>query len=213
MPRLPKPKPLRQNTERRDLGLVGIVPSTLRVPDPPADWLAESKAEWQGFWTSPLSSALLPVTDEPAVRRLFGLRDERERMMRGIRKARLVPGARGQPRANPLYAQLASFDSEIRQLEDRIGLTPQARLKLGISLGEAQRSLAQIAEAVNGDDSAAAADVLLAFAGPSAIVEGPGGGAVDGAQPRQKRSQAGERTERNLARSDLGSPTAGPPSR
>lgn len=185
MPRLPKPKPLRQNTERRDLGLVAL-DGGLIVPPAPAEWLAESKTEWQSFWTSPLATALLPVTDEPAVRRLFGLRDERERMMRGIRKARLVPGARGQPRANPLYAQLASFDSEIRQLEDRIGLTPQARLKLGISLGEAQRSLLQIAEAVDVDEAAAKADLLLAYAGPATVIEGPDRGGVDGTQPRPR---------------------------
>jgi len=192
MPRLPKPKPLRQNTERRDLGLVGIVPATQRVPPvppappAPAEWLAESKTEWQSFWTSPLAAALLPVTDEPAVRRLFGLRDERERMMRGIRRQRLVPGARGQPRANPLYAQLASFDSEIRQLEDRIGLTPQARLKLGISLGDAVRSLSEIAEAIDGDEDSAKADLLLAYAGPTAIIEGSGRGGVDGSQSRPR---------------------------
>jgi len=191
MPRLPKPKPLRQNTERRDLGLVAL-DGGLVVPPAPTGWLAESKTEWQAFWTSPLAAALLPVTDEPAVRRLFGLRDERERMMRGIRRQRLVPGARGQPRANPLYAQLASFDSEIRQLEDRIGLTPQARLKLGISLGEAQRSLLQIAEAVDGDEDAAKADLLLAYAGPDTVIEGPGRGGVDGSQPRPRtRRRAG----------------------
>jgi hypothetical protein len=98
----------------------------------PSVGTTETTTEWQSFWTSPLAAALLPVTDEPAVRRLFGLRHERERMMRGW--------------TNPLYAQLASFDSEIRQLEDRIGLTPQVRLKLGISLGDAVRSLSEIAE-------------------------------------------------------------------
>ena len=168
MPRLPKPKPLRQNSEHQDIGVLAPTgDSAFVVPPASDDWLEPARADWLAFWTSPLVAALLPATDEPAVRRLFGLRDERERMMRGIRRHRVVEGSEGQPRANPLYAQLVSLDSAILALEDRIGLNPQARLRLGISLGEAQRSLAQIADAVNGNDSAAAADVLLAFGAPS----------------------------------------------
>lgn len=34
--------------------------------------------------------------------------------------------------------------NEILSLEDRFGLNPQSRLKLGISLGEAQKSLADM---------------------------------------------------------------------
>ncbi len=45
---------------------------------------------------------------------------------------------------NPLGRQLCKFDSEIRQLEDRLGLTPRARLQLGIVYGEARGSLDDI---------------------------------------------------------------------
>ena len=193
MPRLPKPKPLRQNSETQGIGELTVITSGFVVPQPAAEWLPASKGDWLAYWQSPLATALLPATDEPAVRRLFGLRDERERMMRGIGSDRVVQGFNGQPRANPLYAQVAAFDNEIRQLEDRLGLNPMARLRLGISLGEAQRSLPQIAAAVNGDDSAAAADVLLAFAGPPAIKQRTGRSRVDGEQPRPR---AGRRTGR-----------------
>jgi P27 family predicted phage terminase small subunit len=192
VPRLPKPSPLRQNRERRDVGLVSLDGGLATMPDPTPGWLAVTKADWTALWSSALVTALLPVTDEATVRRLFGLRDERERMMRGIRRARIVLGSRGQPRANPLYAQVAAFDAEIRQLEDRVGLSPRARLQLGISLGVAVRSLADIAEAIDGDSDAAAADLLLAYAEPVAGESGPEGGRVDGAQPRPRaRRRAG----------------------
>ncbi len=192
MPRLPKPSPLRQNRERRDVGLVALDGGLALAPEPTPGWLAVTKADWTALWTSPLVSALLPITDEATVRRLYGLRDERERMMRGIRRARIVLGSRGQPRANPLYAQVASFDAEIRQLEDRVGLSPRARLQLGISLGEAVRSLADIADAIDGDSDAAAADLLLAYADAPAGEHGAEGSRVDGAKPRPRaRRRAG----------------------
>ena len=65
-------------------------------------------------------------------------------MWRTARKARLVEGSQGQPRINPLFTTIATMDAEIRQLEDRFGLSPRARLALGIQLGEAHRSLADL---------------------------------------------------------------------
>ncbi len=188
MPRLPKPKPLRQNTERRDIGLVAISGGRPEPPAPPAGLLAETVADWQAFWTSALASAAVPATDLPAITRLFRLRDERERMARVVRKARVVLGSEGQPRANPLYSQINSFDAEIRQIEDRFGLTPMARLKLGITLGDAARSLADLNAELDGDldDDAATADVLLALAGPSAAEPRSARRALDGGEPRPR---------------------------
>jgi len=187
MPRMPKPKQLRQNTERRDVGLVAIDGGLSGAPDATAGWLAVTKAEWVGYWTSPLAQIALPAVDESLLRRMFGLRDERERMMRVVRRARIVVGSRGQPRPNPLYPQVQSLDAEIRQLEDRIGGNPRARLQLGISLGEAVRSLADLNAAMDTDaDDAAQADLLLAFAEPATPVDGPAGRVVDGGQPRPR---------------------------
>lgn len=188
MPRLPKPKPLRQNTERRDIGLVSIPGGLADPPDPPAGLLAETVADWQAFWSSPLATAAVPATDLPAITRLFRLRDERERMARVVRRARIVAGSEGQPRANPLYSQINSFDAEIRQIEDRFGLTPMARLRLGITLGDAARSLADLNAELDGDldDDTAAADVLVALAGSPAAQPRPARRALDGGEPRPR---------------------------
>jgi P27 family predicted phage terminase small subunit len=55
-----------------------------------------------------------------------------------------VRGSKGQQVLNPLARAVATFDAEIRALEDRFGLTPQARARLGVVFGEAHRSLEQI---------------------------------------------------------------------
>jgi hypothetical protein len=86
--------------------------------------------------------------DHPALLRLFTLLDERERCARAASKQRLIKGSQGQPVLNPLLKQVAALDTEIRQLEDRFGLTPLARLRLGVTFGEAHRSLADLNRAL-----------------------------------------------------------------
>lgn len=143
MPRHPKPVPLRANREHRD---IGIVPRQSRQePQPaPTGLLATSKASWDQFWSSPLAQTIVPATDLDTLRRLWSLKDERERMYRALQKERMVRGSRGQPRANPLYAQMVSLDAAIERLEDRFGLSPRSRLQLGVVLGDAARSLADL---------------------------------------------------------------------
>ena len=45
---------------------------------------------------------------------------------------------------NPLYSAMLKLDAEIRQLEDRIGMNPKSRVALGISIGQAKKSLADL---------------------------------------------------------------------
>jgi hypothetical protein len=40
-----------------------------------------------------------------------------------------------------LYKQVESFQAEARQMEDRFGLSPLSRLRLGITFADAQASL------------------------------------------------------------------------
>jgi hypothetical protein len=87
-----------------------------------------------------------------AIRRYFSLSDERERIYRGFRRKRMVLGAAGQKVLNPMGRALHAFDSELRQLEDRLGLTPRAGLQLGIQLTQAARSLAELNQALEDDD-------------------------------------------------------------
>ena len=61
-------------------------------------------------------------------------------------------GSQGQPVLNPLGRQLSSSDAESRQLEDRFGLTPMARLRLGVQIGTAARSLDDLNRQLDHDD-------------------------------------------------------------
>ncbi len=186
MPRLPKPKPLRQNTERRDIGLVALDGGLPAAPPPPAGWLKETKAVWAAYWASPLAQTALPGVDGPVLERLFTFKDLQVRLIRIVKAQPAVPGSMGQVRGHPLWAQIEALETSIVRLEDRFGLSARGRLQLGVQLGDAVRSLADIAQEFAGDDDAEAANLLLAFAGPAPAVDGADGHPLDGGQPRPR---------------------------
>jgi P27 family predicted phage terminase small subunit len=146
---LPKHSDRRQRRNRRDLVVVASDPPA--TPPPPAGLLTASTRAWGTLWASPLAATFQP-SDLPALRRLFELRDERVRAFRVARKDRIVPGSKGQPVLSPMIGYVASLDAEIRNLEDRFGLTPRARLQLGVTFGEAHRSLADVNASFLEDD-------------------------------------------------------------
>lgn len=153
MPRHPKPRGLRANTERQDVGLVTIAPVVAMAPPPPDPrLLAITRQAWEEFWASPLARLVSTTTDLMALRRLFMFYDEQERSMRAYRRKRMVPGSTGQPVVNPILKAIAPAD--LLALEDRFGMSPRARLTLGVILGDAARSLADLnAELDRGDAS------------------------------------------------------------
>lgn len=153
----PTPKPDRQRHHRGAARpvVVSMASRPRLAPEPPDELLAASVASWKRLWASPIAATYVE-SDIDALGRLYQLRDERIRASRAARQRRLVAGSKGQPRLSPLIAYIATLDTEIRQLEDRFGLTPRARLTLGITLGEAHRSLgelnAEFLQAEHGDE-------------------------------------------------------------
>ncbi len=150
---LPKKARQRQRSNTPTLGLVvaGGDSGGIPLPAPDREWLVVTKNDWTELWKSSLAEAYNQTTDVPGVHRLFGLRDDRERYRRAVRKEPLVLGSKDQPVANPLAKFIGPLDTEIRQLEDRYGLNPASRLKLGITLGAAARSLDDLTRGLYGD--------------------------------------------------------------
>ena len=77
------------------------------------------------LWSTPVSN-VYDRSDLPALERLFLLRDSVART------------------GDTDYKALG----EIRQLEDRFGLTPLARMRLGVSVGQAHKTLADLNQTV-----------------------------------------------------------------
>lgn len=159
MPRPKKPAEVRQRAKdghrEGDVGLV-VVPISggAAVPDPPREWLKATREQWATFWVSPVAQLVLPV-DTPSVERLFSMYDMRARAERVYRKAPVVSGSMGQQVLSPMAGEIHALDKTITTLEDRLGITPLARLKLGVKFGEAKQALADswdVDEDLDADD-------------------------------------------------------------
>lgn len=109
------------------------------MPKPPPGLLIASVRRWERFWTSQVAEVIDLDSDLPTLRRWIEASDEFERTARIIKNTgRLVQGSMGQPVLNPLYGLLRDLHAQIARAESEFGMTPMARLRLGLQLGELQ---------------------------------------------------------------------------
>ena len=138
---------------RRGIVLDFTPPAGPPPPMPPGRYLAATKALWERFWTSPVAQLVDCESDWPRLARWVSYVDEWVRAMRQFRRERLVLGSTGQMVINPMATYALRLEHEIAKIEEKFGLTPLDRTRLGISFGEAHRSLLDLnAELDEGDD-------------------------------------------------------------
>jgi hypothetical protein len=141
---LRKPVEIRQGREMRPV--IGMVATVGGAPPPPCrGWRKQTAERWAAFWGSSLAGAVDRATDMPALVRLFTGYNEVEVVGRKFRKARLATGSTGQETLHPFAKYLSTLTAEITALEDRFGLTPKARLALGLQVAAAKRTLKDLA--------------------------------------------------------------------
>ncbi len=115
-------------------------------------WLKSTEALWTAFWSSPISQAVDRQSDAPRLLRWLLLWDEWTRAVRGYRSQRLTKGSTGQIVINPLGKYLLDLERQLERTEERFGLSPLDRMRLGITFGEARRSLQDLNEELEDDD-------------------------------------------------------------
>lgn len=155
--------PVRKDPERRvraathKPSTLEVVPSlpgsgVLGAPEPPAGLLEHTQEQWESFWGSPVARLVDRSSDMPALERLFELYDDCTRFRASIRANPMVDGSKGQLVRNPFVKDLKDTQAEVRQLEDRFGLSPRARLALNLTLGGVAKTLADLnADFAGGD--------------------------------------------------------------
>lgn len=137
----PPPNPHSARSQKRGLTVL-VTPEAEDYPSPPSGLLKPVRDAWDAFWTSPLRQHVI-ASDLPALRRLFGFYDRRERFDREGISDPVVTGSTGQMALNALLKEVDVIDAKILALEDRFGMSPMARLKLQVQLGDASRSIAE----------------------------------------------------------------------
>lgn len=114
------------------------------VPIPPAGLSPMLIEAWNTYWLSPLSQTVTLPTDMPALRRLFLYYEDIESSHAQYLATPIWSGSTGQDKISPFARHVAELEGAVRALEDRFGLSPKARLELGVTLGDAARSLAEL---------------------------------------------------------------------
>ena len=133
----------RKHAPRTVISIVPQGPKAARVPAADPDWLPKIKRTWRAFWKDPLSTSIA-LTDMPGLHRLFDYRDQWQRAMDLIAVEIVVRGSVGQIRVHPLADHCLKLEAAMIRLETELGLTPMARARLGITIGDAMDSLDKI---------------------------------------------------------------------
>lgn len=137
----PPPNPSSGRSKKRGLTVLGPTPKG-DFPPPPMGLRESVTTAWVAFWESPLANHVI-TSDYMALRRLFEMYERREEFdAEGMREPVSV-GSQKQEVLNPLLKAVDVLDAKILALEDRFGMSPMARLKLQVQLGDASRSIAE----------------------------------------------------------------------
>jgi hypothetical protein len=108
---------------------------------------------WDAFWTSPVAVILDPVTDLQPVARLFRLYALQHKMFGALEQHIEWLEEFKDGEFDPGWARNAlSFASEIRQLEQTLGITPRGRLVIGAAVAAAGRGQQAPQEHDDADD-------------------------------------------------------------
>jgi hypothetical protein len=160
-----KPREVRQNrVTKPGLSIVQRAEVEVIVPALPEELkraLPQTEEKWLAYWQSPVAQIALESggLDLAGLHRWIINVEEWHRAMRAFRAKRIVDGSMGQPTLNPLGAYIASREAAIKDAEQQYGMTPMARLKLGIAVGQAKLTAQELNRALedngNGDNRGA----------------------------------------------------------
>lgn len=150
MPARKKPVGTKQDRrpQRQELGLSIVKADTASIQSlsPPApEGIEDGAVEiWNAYWASPSAAVALDVDRLGVATRWILAVDEHRRSLRAFRRKRIVSGSTGQPTLNPLSAWIKSREDVIAKCESELGLTPYARQRLGIAVGQAAMTAAEL---------------------------------------------------------------------
>ena len=110
-------------------------------PPPPATLRPEAHAYWAAVWEAG-QNAYDGRTDAGIIERYCETRARRDELLALLERDGYVTlGSQGQTVAHPAARLLDIADGRLQALEDRLGLNPEARIRLNISLVEGNSKL------------------------------------------------------------------------
>lgn len=136
-----------ESRQRRNLpAVLSGSAANVDIPKPPVGLSAAFLADWKALWASPVAALLDPVSDLPAVGRLYELRQLGQKLARKIADLGEVDTA--------LVTARLRVATEVRLIEAQLGLSPRSRLALGLALLAGRRGATDSAVTGGGHDDA-----------------------------------------------------------
>jgi len=120
------------------------------IPQPPKGLDRRLRRAWRAFWESSVAQVASEV-DGPIIRRLFELYLQREHALKAVEAGMFMKTPTG-VRVNPALDALLKLEGVILRLENEIGVTPMARARLGIAVGDAVLTAAELNRIVKESD-------------------------------------------------------------
>jgi P27 family predicted phage terminase small subunit len=117
-----------------------VAPVVSSAPPPPAHFDREAVELWDILWT--IGVGVYAQAHVPTIQRYVELQQRRREFLAVIEaEGWLVTGSQGQPVLHPIARQLSDVEAKLTSLEDRLGLSPEASLRLGIATAEVKSRL------------------------------------------------------------------------
>ena len=131
--------------QERQRGALVVTPNPLPVPDPDSRWLPEVQDAWARYWTSEVAPFLLGV-DHPSISRLFSYYDMWCRVYGDWMRFLDAYDVPGEALTGGHLKTIKDLEGMIVKLEERCGITPLVRARLGIKVGQAIQTGAKLNE-------------------------------------------------------------------
>jgi P27 family predicted phage terminase small subunit len=123
-----------------------VIPVVSNAPIPPAGFDNEAVALWDTLWR--LGVGVYAEAHIQTITRYVELTQERRRFRAIIAdEGWMVVGSQGQSVLHPIARQLRDVERQMLSLEDRLGLSPEASLRLGLATAEVKSKLDAFLEA------------------------------------------------------------------
>jgi P27 family predicted phage terminase small subunit len=136
-----------------------LIPGDLEAaPEPPRGLLKTTRETWQAYWSSQVSRAVDRAADAQRLERWIHAVDQWHRANRTLRRFPLVKGSMGQPVLSPLADYVAKLERTIATAEEEFGMTPRARLRLGLHVADLARTAADLNAMIADDEEPDDAD-------------------------------------------------------
>lgn len=152
MPANRRPLAARQGKSAPPPSLALVYGDLQDAPEPPRGLLKTTRGTWAAYWSSQVSHAVDRAADAQRLERWIFAVDQWHRANKTLRKFPLVKGSMGQPVLSPLADYVAKLERTIATAEEEFGMTPRARLRLGLHVADLARTAADLNAMIHDED-------------------------------------------------------------